>query len=66
MNIINATSIAGWIHEYNYNWNAHNSSLEGAMKLKFASFCSSLNALSNGMIFKTIKECLLECGGLLS
>ena len=47
------------------NWNAHNSSLEGAMKLKFAPFCSSLNALSTGMIFKT-KGCLLECGGLLS
>ena len=29
---------------------SHNSSLEGARKLKFASFCSSLHALSDGII----------------
>ena len=50
------------------NWNAHNSSLEGAMKLKFAPFCSSSNALSNGMIFSkrrdaclSVEACLVEC-----
>ena len=49
------------------NWNAHNSSLEGAMKLKFAPFCSSLNALSNGMIISkqrdawSVEACLVEC-----
>ena len=29
------------IFEWEANFGAHNSSLEGAMKLKFASFCSS-------------------------
>ena len=32
----------------------HNSPLEGAMELKFASFCSSFNALSNGILLKTM------------
>ena len=30
---------------------SHNSSLEGAMKLKFVPFCSCLDALSDGIMF---------------
>ena len=44
MNIIHNS-----IHEYTL---VYNSSLEGAMKLKFAPFCSSSNALSDGMNFE--------------
>ena len=33
----------------------YNSSLEGATKLKFASFCSSLDALSDGIMFLEIE-----------
>ena len=33
--------------------NVHNSSLEGAMDLKFAPFCSSCDALSDGILFST-------------
>ena len=39
--------------------NAHNSSLESAMKLKFAPFCSSLNVLSDGIIFSKRKDMLV-------
>ena len=34
--------------------NAHNSSLEGATKLKFAPFCSPCDALSNGILFSKL------------
>ena len=33
-------------------WHTYYSSLEGAMKLKLAPFCSSSNALSDGMILE--------------
>ena len=33
----------------------HNSSLEGAMKLKFVPFCSSSDALSYGILFAKVK-----------
>ena len=35
-------------------WNADNSSLEGAMKLKLAPFCSSWDALSDGILFSKL------------
>ena len=35
-------------------WNADNSSLEGAMKLKLVPFCSSWDALSDGIFFSKL------------
>ena len=35
-------------------WNTDNSSLEGAMKLKLAPFCSSCDALSDGILFSKL------------
>ena len=63
MNIINEIiTVSGAMNIIN-DWTAHNFTLEGVMKLKFAPFCSSSNALSD---FLKIKGRLLECEGLLS
>ena len=37
--------------EWGSDFRTHNSSLEGAMKLKFVPFCSSGDALSDGRFF---------------
>ena len=46
------TTFTMHIHfEWETSIGSHISSLEGAMKLKFVSFCSYLNALSGGIRF---------------
>ena len=43
--------VSGWVGREEMSFHTHNSSPEGAMKLKFAPFCSSQGALSDRTIF---------------
>ena len=45
-----------FLYSANISLRTHNSSLEGATKLKFAPFCSSRDALSDDMLFCLIPK----------